>query len=81
MNRRAKTDVDSTYALSIANGAGIDFAGIRKAYALKLTTEENKPFSPVMFAMLDGKDIRPVIWKMVKHLTAGHNPMVDAHNT
>jgi hypothetical protein len=34
-----------------------------------------------LFAMLDGKDIAPVIWRMVRHMTHGANPMVDAHNT
>ena len=53
----------------------------RKEYALEFTREENKPYSAVLFALLDGKDIKPVIWKMVKTLTHGHNPMVDAHNT
>jgi RNA ligase len=59
----------------------LDFSELRKAYALRFTTPENKPYAGVMFAMLDGKDIKPVIWKMVKHLTSGKNPMVDAHNT
>ena len=32
-------------------------------------------------AAVDGKDIKPMIWKMVRLMTAGANPMVDAHNT
>ena len=39
------------------------------------------PYASVMFARLDGKDIKPVIWKMVRLMTTGENPMVDAHNT
>ena len=44
-------------------------------------TGVNTPYASVMFARLDGKDIKPVIWKMVRLMTAGANPMVDAHNT
>jgi RNA ligase len=54
---------------------------IRKAYAERFTTPENKEFSSILFAMLDGKQIAPVIWKMVRRMTHGANPMVDAHNT
>ena len=58
-----------------------DFTGLRKAYAAKFLTPENKEFQAVLFALLDEKDVRPIIWKMVKHMTHGHDPMVDAHNT
>lgn len=54
---------------------------IRKAYAGYFTNLENIEFSSILFAMLDGKDIAPVIWRMVRHMTHGANPMVDAHNT
>ena len=54
---------------------------IRKAYAERFTTPENKQYSSILFAMLDGKQIAPVIWKMVRRMTHGANPMVDAHNT
>jgi hypothetical protein len=54
---------------------------IRRAYAERFTAPENKEFSSILFAMLDGKDIAPVIWRMVRHMTHGANPMVDAHNT
>ena len=54
---------------------------IRKAYAERFTTPENKEFSGILFAMLDGKQIAPVIWKQVRHMVHGHSPMVDAHNT
>jgi RNA ligase len=58
-----------------------NFTALRKAYALSFTAEENKPYSGVLFAMLDGKDVKPVIWKLVRRMTHGGNPMVDAHNT
>ena len=70
---------------------GLDAAGdwdchgnlgqIRKAFAEVVTRPENKEFSAVAFAMLDGKDCRPVIWKQVRHMTHGANPLVDAHST
>jgi RNA ligase len=56
-------------------------ARLRKEFALQFTTEENKPYSPVLFAMRDQKDIGPIIWKMVRRMTHGGNPMVDAHST
>lgn len=52
----------------------------RKAYALEFNRPENKEFAPVLFALLDGKDIAPVIWKRVRAMTVGANPMVDGHN-
>ena len=76
-----KSYVDGEHIARIINGEGINMAVLRKQYALHFTTEENKPFAPVMFAMLDGKDVKPVIWKMVRRMTHGANPMVDAHNT
>jgi RNA ligase len=70
---------------------GLDAAGdwnchgnlgqIRKAFAEVVTRSENREFSAVAFAMLDGKDYRLVIWKQVRHMVHGHSPMVDAHNT
>jgi hypothetical protein len=53
----------------------------RKAFAELANTPENKPYAGVMFATLDGKDVSQVIWKMIKPMTSGRNPMVDAHNT
>jgi RNA ligase len=68
---------------------GLDAAGdwgdhgnlgqIRKAFAEVVTRPENREFSAVAFAMLNGKDCRPVIWKQVRHMVHGHSPMVDAH--
>jgi RNA ligase len=54
---------------------------IRKAFAEVVTRPDNKEFSAVAFAMLDGKDCRPLIWKQVRHMTHGANPLVDAHTT
>ena len=54
---------------------------VRKDWALLIKRPEFIQYSTPLFAKLDGKDIKPVIWKMVKHKTAGCNPMVDAHNT
>lgn len=76
-----KSSVDKNVCDAFALSGTVDYAGMRKAYALKFTEGENKQYSPIMFAMLDGKPIQPVIWKMVKPMTAGANPMVDAHNT
>lgn len=55
----------------------------RKDFALLYTNiETHKEFAPVLFALLDGKDERDVIWKMVKRAPFMKNgsPMVDAHN-
>lgn len=56
------------------------FHELRKAYALEFMREDNKEFAPVLFAMLDGKDIQPVIWKLVKRLTNAGQPMIDSHS-
>lgn len=54
----------------------------RKDFALLYTNvETHKELAGVLFAMLDGKDYKQVIWKMVKNspqLKGGH-PMVDAY--
>jgi RNA ligase len=52
---------------------------IRKAFASIATNEQNKPISGVLFAMLDGKDVRPIIWKMLKSKVSGVKPLVDSH--
>lgn len=51
----------------------------RKLWASFFTAEHNKEFSPVLFAMLDGKDESVVIWKKVRQMTQGGTPLVDAH--
>jgi hypothetical protein len=40
----------------------------------KYMRPENEKISSILFAMLDNKDVRPVIWKKVKHVTAGGQP-------
>jgi hypothetical protein len=72
MNYELKAEMDQT--------GGIDAHLMRKSYAARFTSPENKKYAPVMFAMLDNKDPNPVIWKMVRHVTNGVNPIVDAHN-
>jgi RNA ligase len=55
---------------------------VRKDWALLIQhTPEFVKYAGILFAKLDGKDERRIIWKMVKQMTHGHNPMVDAHNT
>ena len=55
----------------------VDFHGLRKAYATEFMKPENKEFSGILFAMLDGKDVKPIIWKMVKPMTKDKNPLVN----
>lgn len=55
----------------------VDFHGLRKAYATEFMKPENKEFSGILFAMLDGKDVKPIIWKMVKPMTMGKTPLVN----
>lgn len=52
----------------------------RKAWATEFLRDENKEFSPILFAMLDNKDVSAVIWKRVKELTTNGHPMVDIHS-
>lgn len=52
----------------------------RKAWALEFQREENKDFTPILFAMLDNKDVSAVIWKRVRELTTNGKPMVDIHS-
>ncbi len=49
----------------------------RKDWALEIQRDENKEFSGILFAMLDGKGVKPIIWKMVKPMTKGKNPLVN----
>lgn len=53
----------------------------RKAWAAEFTKPENKEFSSILFGMLDNRDVPSLIWKQVKNMTKGQNPMVDAHAT
>lgn len=75
----AKADMRVELAAELQNTGGIDVRGMRKSFASRFLTPGNKKYAPVLFAMLDNKDINPVIWKLVRHVTAGVNPMVDAH--
>jgi hypothetical protein len=52
---------------------------VRKDWALIINRPEFQPYASALFAKLDGKDTKPIIWKMVKPMTAGANPLVDAH--
>ena len=58
----------------------VDFHGLRKAYATEFMKSENKEFSGILFAMLDGKDVRPIIWEMVKPMTKNAHALVDGFN-
>lgn len=53
----------------------------RKAYALFFNEPQNKEVASICFALLDGKDTAPIIWKLVKgsKFMKGTHPMVDAH--
>jgi RNA ligase len=54
---------------------------LRKEYAENFNTPENKEFAPIMFAMLDNKDVPVVLWKRCKELARNGHPMVDIHTT
>jgi hypothetical protein len=56
----------------------VDLSGLRREYALAFNKPENKEFAGIMFALLDKKDIRPIIWKQVKPMTKDRTPMVNA---
>jgi len=49
----------------------------RKAWALEFQRPENKEFASILFAMLDGKNIEPIIWKQIKPMTKDANPLVN----
>jgi putative RNA ligase len=49
----------------------------RKDYALEFTKDENRPYAPVLFAMLDQKEVQPVIWKLVEPMTKDGQPLCD----
>lgn len=51
---------------------------VRKDWALLIQRSEFVQYAPVLFAMLDGKNVQPIIWKMVKPLISGSKPMIDA---
>lgn len=41
---------------------------LRKEWAEMFLREENKEVSAVLFGLLDGKDVKPILWEMVKPL-------------
>jgi RNA ligase len=49
----------------------------RKQWAEEFKKEDST-IVPILFARLDGKDVAPVIWKKVKHMVTGSQPMIDA---
>jgi RNA ligase len=51
---------------------------VRKDWAAEFTKPENKEISGALFGMLDGKDVRQIIWKLVKPMTLNAKPLVDA---
>lgn len=63
----------STYAAVLASSSEVLINAklrftTRKEIAEFFLTEENKFYAPVCFAMLDGKEHRKVIWKLLKDL-------------
>ena len=73
---RATTVYDSTEGLRLLNKGFVSLGEIRKLHA-----EEFKKYPEVkgiLFAMLDGKDVSAVAWKLVKPLVKGSHPMIDA---
>ena len=54
----------------------VNYAAARKAFALEFT--KHPEIAPILFALLDGKDPAPFIWKRVKPMISGSHPMVDA---
>jgi hypothetical protein len=73
---KEKGAVDVEYLQWIQTRA-LDITALRKAYALAFTKPEHKEFSSIMFAMLDKKDIRPIIWRQVRPMTKDANPLVN----
>jgi hypothetical protein len=49
----------------------------RKDWAVEFTKPENKELSGALFGMLDGKDVRPILWKLTKPLIANGHPLVS----
>jgi RNA ligase len=49
---------------------------LRKEWAEMFSRPENAEVKAVMFALLDGKDPEPIIWKLVKPLIKSSQPMI-----
>lgn len=56
-----------------------DYFPTRKDWALKFQ-ESSKQIQPILFALLDGKDVKPFIWKQVKPMIRNSRPLVDSHS-
>jgi RNA ligase len=74
---RAQLAVDRKFPYGFRNLSELHDA--RKTFADEVTKPESVEYSAAAFGLLDGKDIRPIIWKQVKGMTRGSGPMVDAH--
>lgn len=55
----------------------VSYAAARKAFALEFNKPEYADVRAILYALLDGKDPEPVIWKQVKPLIKGGGPMLD----
>ena len=55
-----------------------DIFWTRKDWANHFTNDAAKPFSGILFAMLDGKDASAVAWKLTKPMIKDSHPMLNA---
>lgn len=91
-----KTVIETEYALIFAKSADAysrclkasmvhdvfsNLGAFRKDFAAEVSKPENKPYSGLCFALLDGKETAPIIWKMIKNsdLLKNGGPMIDEH--
>lgn len=56
-----------------------DYFPTRKQWALEF--QKYPDLASILFAMLDGKDIKPIVWKLVKPMVRNSKPLVDQHHT
>lgn len=54
-----------------------DFFPTRKQWAEEFKKHPEE-LHAILFAMLDGKNVEPVIWKKIKPMISGSHPMIDA---
>lgn len=52
----------------------------RKQWAEIFTNEQYDPISSILFGLLDGKDVKKIIWKRVKEKTVKRRPLIDARS-
>jgi RNA ligase len=69
---KAMTEVGFAYPESYRTLS--ELHGARKTFALAVGNSE---FSGIAFALLDNKDLAPIVWKMVKPMTKNVNPLVN----